>query len=131
MSNRQTSITIDSTVYNVQIIGIAIEGEFLYKYAERTEDGDLKSEGIGYYENQSITFRGDQDSDFVNLYQTLSELQSDGTFNHTTEVFSPLGNYNFEMYPNRLGVELEYIDQDDGKWWGEMSVKFTAVSKKV
>lgn len=124
------TFVMDGVTYNVDITNVQIEGEFLYKYANRTQNGDFQSEGLGYFENQSLTFSGGPSSDFVALYQALTQLQADGTFNHEVELYSPLGKYNFDMYPNRLPISLDKISGTD-TWWGEMSVKFTAVSKKV
>ncbi len=125
-----TSIVVNGTTYNVDINEININGEFLYKYAERVLSGDFKSEAIGFFENQSITFQGDNNSDFVSLYQELSTLNSEGNYNKTIEVFSPLGKYNFEMYPNSLNAKMKRLGTGLIKsWWAEMSIKFTAVSK--
>ena len=128
--NTSTSIKINGVTYNVNIIDLDINGEFLYKYANRVSNGDFKSEAIGYFENQLITFKGDQDSDFVELYRELAREKADGTFNVSIEVFSPLGKYVFDMYPNKLSVKLRHIDKKGQNWWGEMPVRFIAGSKR-
>lgn len=132
--DKQTSITIDGIKYNVKITQIKINGEFLYKYAERVTSGDLLAEGIGFFENQSIVIEGDQDNDFKSLYQKLKKLEDDGTFNKTVQTFSPLEDYNQLMYPDKLSVpmiRLEYDESNNIKaWWGEMTVKFIAVQKR-
>ena len=125
------NIKVDGNIYNLNIIDIGIEGDFLYKYAERTDDGDFKGELIGFFENQTITIQGDNNSDFVALYGALSAVQPDGTANHLVEVFSPLGNSEFMMYPNKLHVTLKHLTKQDIKWWADMTIKFTAVQKKV
>jgi hypothetical protein len=45
-------LTIDGEVYNVAVLtGLDRNADFLDKYAERTDDGDLKRELIGVYFN--------------------------------------------------------------------------------
>lgn len=124
------SITVDGTLYNVEIDEIDIEGEFLYKYAERVISGEFKSEAIGFFENQSLTFRGDNNSDFVALYEELSTLNAEGNFNKSVEVFSPIGKYSFDMYPDKLFVKMKrYVDGNGSDWWGDCKIKFIAVNK--
>jgi hypothetical protein len=48
------SITIDSTLYDVNIKIVNRKPEFLFKYAERLENGDLKSEILGIYYNYDL-----------------------------------------------------------------------------
>lgn len=126
----ETTIVIDSVTYTVPINKLRISGRFLYKFFERTISGDTKSEAIGFFENQSITFKGNNLSDFRDLYQALSTQNIDGNYNKTCQVFSPLGVYNFEMYPDKLDVEMvrQGTDETD-TWWGEMTVNFTATGK--
>lgn len=45
------SIVIDSTTYNIPIKVNRRKAELLYKFAERTKDGVLRSELIGVYYN--------------------------------------------------------------------------------
>ena len=47
-------ITIDSTTYDVPLLIVGREFEPLDKYAERTEDGKLQRELIGFYFNYSV-----------------------------------------------------------------------------
>lgn len=123
------SISIDGTSYNVEVDAIGLQGDFLYKYAERLQSGDFQSEAIGFFENQTITFRGDNNSDFVDLYEALTTINADGTYSRDITVYSPLGEYVGTMYPDKMYVDLTHIDKNDNKWWGEMTVKFTSISK--
>ena len=124
-------IKLDDNEYDLFITDYDINGEFLYKYAERVENGDLKSEAIGFFENQTLTILGNNDEDFVKFYEYLSTIKVDGTFNVMTEVFSPVGTYEFLMYPNNLNTKLKMIDKEGTNWWATMAITFTAVSKKV
>jgi len=127
-----TTFEMDGIIYNVEILDIKIEGEFLFKYAQRTENGDLNSEAIGFFENASMTFKGGYDSDFVALYSALRKIGEDGTTNHDVKLLSPEGSFTQKMYPNKLGVAVVRTDPNNTKvFWGELPVKFVAISKKV
>lgn len=47
-------IIIDGTPYSCPILSMDRKADTLYKYAERTEDGNLHSERIGWYRNYRI-----------------------------------------------------------------------------
>ena len=48
------SLVIDSVTYNLPIKIINRKADALYKYAERVESGELKSELIGFYFNYDV-----------------------------------------------------------------------------
>ena len=52
-------IVIDGTTYDVPVMSLDETGDFLDKYAERTEDGILHRELIGVYRNYKIQFGRD------------------------------------------------------------------------
>jgi len=120
---------MDDKTYNVNIMEYVPDGEFLYKYAERVENGDLKSEAIGFFQNLTVTFKGGSDTDFAQLYADLKEVQEDGTFNHTINFINPAETVNQLMYPDKLQVPIIRLSEDGLSYWGEMTVKFIAVSK--
>lgn len=124
-----TTFKMDGKTYNVNITEYIPDGEFLYKYAERTENGDLKSEAIGYFQNLTITFSDSSDSDFADLYNDLKTIQPDGTTNHEIEFINPVETINQLMYPNQLTTPIIRLRQGTNSFWGEMKVKFIAVSK--
>ena len=47
-------LIIDGITYNIPLISIKRKVDFLEKYAERSEDGDIKIETIGLYKNYTI-----------------------------------------------------------------------------
>ena len=47
-------LIIDGTTYNIPLVSIKRTADFLEKYAERTEDGDIKIETIGIYKNYTV-----------------------------------------------------------------------------
>ena len=48
-------LIIDGITYNIPLISIKRNLDFLEKYAERSEDGDIKIETIGLYKNYTIS----------------------------------------------------------------------------
>jgi len=131
---------MDGTTYDVDIIEIDINVSFLNKYAERTADnGELKSEALGTFENQTIVLGPGSNylnPDYIQLYEDLIKIQSDGTFNHVVEVFSPIGRYDFKMYPADFSIKLKRIKDDDldrdlhKKYWSNMTLKFIATNRR-
>ena len=121
-----TTFRCEGKDYNVFIVDTSIDGEFLYKSGFRTSGGIFKGEGIGFYENQSITFWHNKGDEFIDLYQALSTKNSQNNWNKTVQVFSPLGDYEFEMYPNRLPTKLKRYVKDGVSYWSSMTIRFIA-----
>jgi hypothetical protein len=69
------SIIIDSITYDVPIKTLNRKAEMLYKYAERVETGDLKSELIGVYINYDFSagMSLKNVADYAALYLKLTE----------------------------------------------------------
>lgn len=125
-------ITVDGRKYQVGVTDIGLDVEFMYKYAERTEDYQMKYELGAVFYNQSLTFgvESTANQDFVDLFSLLStKSQIDDGTGHTVSVFTPLGELNFMMYPNKLSLKMKMMGADAGKttYWSEFSVKFIAV----
>ena len=59
-------LTIDGTAYAVNITDLKQTSEFLDKYANRTEDGNLNRALIGVYFNYELTLGDIQDQDTMN-----------------------------------------------------------------
>lgn len=121
-------IEVDGRKYNVPVNSVKLSTEFLYKYAERTEDFDLNYELGAIYHNQEIEFgMGKSDSDFSALWKILSTKSSidDGT-GHKVAIWTPVGKMEFLMYPNKLELNL-VREKGDKTWWSGFKVKFIAV----
>lgn len=121
-------IKIDGKNYNVSINSINLDAEFMYKYAERTEDFNLNYELGAVFYNQSLTF-GVEDSDnkdFVDLYRLLTTKGIDNGTGHNVEIWTPMGKFTFLMYPNKVSVKMLKA-RGDKTWWQDMNVKFIAV----
>ena len=115
-------IKIDDIMYDVDIVDLDLDVEFIYKYAERLSDGTLHSEISSVFFNQSITFgKGQNNTDFMYLFNKLSELIE----YHAVEIYTPAVVGRFNMYCSN--VKLKMIKEKlSNTYWEGMTVKFIA-----
>ena len=96
-------LIIDNEIYNIKVkTGIKRNADFLDKYAERTDDGDLKRELIGVYFNyKNINFEKQTDenySEYERLYNKLTEAEEF----HNIEI----AGTNFKAYFSNVSDEM-------------------------
>ncbi len=123
-------ITVDGRLYNVDVVEVGLDVEFIYKYAERTENFELAYELGAVYYNQSLTFgvSGTGNADFVDLFALLSaKSRIDSGTGHNVAVLTPLGELTFLMYPDKLSLQLLHLGENKESWWYGFTVKFIAV----
>ena len=95
MSHTYTQgLVIDGVKYNIPLISISRTMNFLEKYAQRTEDGDIKIETIGLYKNYTISIGTIDDPE---LYDRLVEHITDCT-NRFHHVVLPDASKQFDFY---------------------------------
>lgn len=118
-------ITIDGTTYNVPVLSLARKGDFLDKYAERTEDGELHRELIGVYFNYQLTFGQTNDTaEYKALWEKLTEPEEF----HTVIVPDEDGeSYEFTAYFSNVGDTLRRV-KDSVTFWKTLTVNFIAKS---
>lgn len=125
-------LKVDGKTYNVSIVDVSLDVEYIYKYAERTEDFNLNYELGAVYYNQQLKFgvqdTGDNNnSDFVKLVELLSTKSSiDSGTGHNVEIYTPMGKTTFVMYPNKLTMKMKKA-REGKTWWSDCTVKFIAV----
>ena len=88
-------IRIDGIYFDVPLVSIKRTADFLDKYAERTEDGDLKRELIGVYFNYQMSF-GTIDND--ELYEKLWDKLTEPVEFHDFSLPTVKGAYSFRGY---------------------------------
>lgn len=96
-------LVIDGVTYNIPFISIKRTMDFLEKYAERVENGDIKIETIGFYKNYQISIGTIEDAD---LYDRLVEHITDCN-NRFHSVILPDASKNFEFYGYFSSIEDE------------------------
>lgn len=130
----ERGITVDGVLYDVDVTSVSLDTEFIYKYAERTEDFYLNYELGGVFFNQSITIgyaygAERKSTDFAKLWKLLSsESKVDNGTGHRVKIWTPLGRVTFLMYPDKVTVALKRDRDKFGTWWESMTVNFIAVA---
>lgn len=115
-------IIIDGITYHVPVISIERTADFLDRYAERTEDGDLKRGLIGVYFNYTIAFGSTTDTnEYARLWAKLTEPVEF----HTVTVPDEGGDYTFTAYFAGVKDRLRRI-KDNKNYWTGLSVNFKA-----
>lgn len=115
-------LTIDGKKYNIKVkIGIKRTADFLDKYANRTDDGDLKRELIGVYFNyQNIGFDRQRDTnynEYNRLYDKLTEAEEFHDIN--------ISGFEFRAYFSNVTDEM-YKYKDGKPYYKNLTVNFTA-----
>lgn len=122
MADFTQGIIIDGVYFDVPLVSIKRDADFLNKYAERTEDGVLKKELIGVYINYQMAF-GTIDND--TLYQSLWDKLTEPVEYHDFSLPTTNGTYNFKGYIDKVSDEVEKILSDTTKFRG-LTCKFIA-----
>lgn len=121
------SIVIDGETFDVPIISIRRKAEFLDKYAERVETGELKRELIGVFFNYELAFgRTTDTTEYASLWAKLTEVEE---FHEVTVPdFDGNGNqYTFDAYFAGVSDELRR-ETDTATFWKNLVVNFIAKS---
>lgn len=122
MSEYTQGIYIDGAYFDVPLVSVKRNANFLDKYAEREEEtGDLLRELIGVYLNYTLSF-GTIDDD--NLYERLFNKLTEPVEFHDFTLPSTKGSYSFRGYISSVSDEMEKIMDDTVKFKG-LTCKYT------
>lgn len=115
-------IIIDGKRYDVPVSDVVRNADVLDKYANRTENGDLKRKGIGVYYNYEISFGFTTDTvAYDSLYSKLTEAKEF----HNVTVPASGGDFSFKAYITKVSDKM--LAQYKGKnYFGELKASFTA-----
>ena len=116
-------LVIDGITYNIPLVSIKRTLDFLEKYANRTEDGDIKIETIGLYKNYTISIGIIDD---VALYDNLIEHITDCS-NRFHNVVLPDASKQFSFYGyfSSIADEVEKV-LDSGARYKGLTWKMTS-----
>lgn len=122
MTEKFDFIVIDGIVYNIGVYADIKEvADFLDKYANRTDDGDLKRELIGVYFNFSdIKFESQTDSNYDEFERLWNKLTEPEEF-HDIKI----ANFEFRAYFNNVSRVI-YGYLNNRAYRKDMTVNFTA-----
>ena len=117
-------ISIDGVIYDVPVVSIKRTADFLDKYAERTEDGNLQRELIGVYYNYQLSFgRTTNTVEYAALWNKLTEAVEF----HTVIVPDESGDFTFTAYFAGVSDELRRTTAA-ANFWQNLTVNFIARS---
>lgn len=122
MGTYTQGIYIDNQFFDVPMISVKRNFEFLDKYAERNERGDMMRELIGVYCNYTMSFGTVDDDD---LYETLIDKLTEPVDFHDFVLPSTKKSYSFRGYISSLADEMEKILDDTVKFKG-LTCKYIA-----
>lgn len=123
MSDYTQGLIIDGITYTIPLVSIKRTADFLEKYAERTEDGDIKIETIGIYKNYTINIGLIDD---VKTYDKLFNHITDCT-NRFHHVSLPDASKQFDFYGyfSSISDEVEKVF-DSGAQYKGLTWKMTS-----
>lgn len=122
MRDYTQGISIDGIYFDIPLVSIKRTGDFLDKFAERTEDGDMKRELIGVYFNYQMSF-GTIDND--DLYESLWDKLTEPTEYHDFTIPTTKGSHSFRGYISKVSDEIQRILSDTAKFKG-LQCSFTS-----
>ena len=115
-------VIVDGIGYDIDVLHLKRTADFLDKYAERTESGDLKRELIGVYFNYKLELGpGIKPDEYARFWRKLTEPVEF----HTVTVPDEAGDYTFTAYFSNMGDEL--LRKKGAKnYWKGLTVNFIA-----
>lgn len=115
-------VVIDGERFDVEVESVVRKADFLDKYAERTEDGDLKRELIGVYFNYTLQLFGNgRPSEYARLWDKLTEPVEF----HQVIVPGSEEDYAFTAYFSGVSDRLQ-LQRAARNYWTDLTVTFTA-----
>lgn len=119
-------ISVDGIYFDIPMVSLKRNADFLDKYAERTEDGDLKRELIGVYFNFTLTV-GSSSAFGMSDYEAFWDKMTEPVEFHEFSLPVKNGYYSFTGYISSVSDEYEKILRDDVVFKG-FTCKMTAKS---
>ena len=113
---------IDGIGYKIDVLSVKRTADFLDKYAERTENGDLERELIGVYFNYKLQLGpGIDRTEYARLWDKLTEPVEF----HEVTVPDVDGAYTFTAYFSNVADEL-LRKVAEKNYWKNLTVNFIA-----
>ena len=117
-------VVVDGNVYNIGVRSLKRTADFLDKYAERLENGDLERELIGVYFNYKLELEpGFDRAEYSRLWKKLTEPVEF----HTVTVPDEDGDFTFTAYFSNVADEL-LLKRAERNYWKNLTVNFIAKS---
>lgn len=122
----EKGIKVDGTYFDIPMVSLKRRADFLDKYAERVETGDLERELIGVYYNYDLTVGtsvafGDTD------YDAFWDKMTEPVEFHDISIPTKNGYYTFRGYISSVSDEYKKILNGKAEFTG-FTCKLTAKS---
>lgn len=122
----QKGIKIDGIHFDIPMISLKRNADFLDKYAERVEIGELERELIGVFYNYTLTV-GDSDDFGDTDYSAFWDKMTEPVEFHDISIPTENGYYTFKGYVSSVSDEYEKILDGEAKFKG-FTCKLTSKS---
>ena len=117
-------IMIDGIYFDIPMVSLKRTADFLDKYAERTEDGELQRELIGVYYNYTLT--AGTSTDFGETdYEAFWNKMTEPVEFHDISIPTQSGYYTFRGYISSVSDEYKKILENEAVFTG-FTCKLTA-----
>lgn len=126
MMRFEKGIKVDGIQFDIPMVSLKRTADFLDKYAERTEDGELHRELIGVYYNYTLT--AGTSTDFGDTdYDAFWEKMTEPVEFHDISIPTKSGYYTFRGYISSVSDEYKKILDNEAEFTG-FTCRFTAKS---
>lgn len=122
----EKGIMVDGTYFDIPMVSLKRRADFLDKFAERVEAGDLERELIGVYYNFDLTVGTSEafgDTDYDAFWDKMTEPVEF----HDISIPTKNGYYTFRGYISSVSDEYKKILNNKAEFTG-FTCKFTAKS---
>ena len=111
----EKGIKVDGIYYDIPMVSLKRNADFLDKYAERSEEGDLLRELIGVYYNYTLTVGSS--SDFGDTdYEAFWNKMTEPVEFHEISVPTKDGYYTFRGYISSVSDEYKKILNNEAEF---------------
>lgn len=114
--NYTQGLIIDGVSYNIPMVSIKRTLDFLEKYANRTEDGDIKIETIGLYKNYTIAIGTIDDA--ATYDALINHITDCSNRFHTVVLPDASKQFEFYGYFSSISDEVEKVLNTGAKYKG-------------
>ena len=120
----EKGIKVDGVHFDIPMVSLKRRADFLDKYAERVETGDLQRELIGVYYNFDLTVG--TSSDFGETeYEKFWDKMTEPVAFHDISIPTNSGYYTFKGYISSVSDEYKKILDNEAEYTG-FTCKLTA-----
>ncbi len=122
----EKGIKVDGIHFDIPMVSLKRSANFLDKFAERVETGDLERELIGVYYNYTLTV-GESDAFGDTDYDAFWDKMTEPVEFHDISIPVKNGYYTFKGYISSVSDEYETVLDSETVFKG-FTCKFTAKS---